>query len=157
MAHNANDVLNLEPSRPEVRKENQLPPKTYADAVEENLESYGKKDFSTPVQYIGQGEDNAPRSPMRKAHKRNGSVRVNGTEKEKVDHKVPLERFEDADGKDLTSIRPTSNYKDALRQDEKEQKPLVRRNAKDELVSGRRAGAGWQRSGYAVSVFCNPC
>ncbi|MCJ1253099.1 diacylglycerol O-acyltransferase 1 [Lignoscripta atroalba] len=156
MAHNANDVLNLEPSRPEVRKENQLPPKTYADAVEENLESYGKKDFSTPVQYIGQGEDNAPRSPMRKAHKRNGSVRVNGTEKEKVDHKVPLERFEDADGKDLTSIRPTSNYKDALRQDEKEQKPLVRRNAKDELVSGRRAGAGWQRSGIRFAPMNIP-
>ena len=141
--------LNPEPSQPTDRKENHLPPKSYADAVEENLDSDGQVENRVPMQYIGNGIDDAPRSPMRKVHKRNGSVRVNGVKKEKEDKKVIVEDFQDRDGERLTTVNFSKAYEEALRQDERE-KPIMKQSA---LVSGRKAGAGWERSGYMISLL----
>jgi len=137
--------LNPEPSRPEERKEHHLPPKTYKDATEENLGSEAEKENRNPLQYIGQGEDTTIRSPSRKpSHKRNGSIKINGLKYKKSDTHLLVEDFEDKDGQKLTSTKPY-DFAEAIELDESE-KP-VRRKEDKELVSGRKAGAGWERSG----------
>lgn len=143
--------LNSEPSQPAERKENRLPPKSYADAVEQNLDDDDQAEDRVPMQYIGNGIDDAPRSPMRKAHKRNGSLRVNGVKKEKEDKNTLVEKFQDRDGERLTTVGFSKAYEEALRQDEKE-KPIIKQSEGHALVSGRKAGAGWERSGYMICI-----
>ena len=165
MALNANGMLNLEPSQSKAYEENHsaaktyadsvrqdsfLPPRTNGDIIEKSSNGHARKEVNIPEQYVGQGEDNAPRSPVRKPHKRNGSIRAIGAKKEKDDHSLVVERFQDTEGEKLTSITTTSIYEEGVRLGEKEKKPSMKHNERHELVSGRRAGAGWQRSGYDI-------
>ncbi len=78
------------------------------------------------TQYTGKGEDDSPRSPMKKAHKKSGSVQLNGRAQPKEQHASDLvvEDLKDRNGVHLTTLR----------------------RADTELVSGRRAGAGWEMS-----------
>lgn len=146
--------LNPEPSRPEEREEQHLPPKTYKDAAEESLGSGIDKENNNPSHYAGQGEDTTIRSPSRKrSHKKNGSIRINGLKYKKSDTHLLVEDFEDRDGQKLTSTKPY-DFAKALELDEHE-KPVKRRKDDEELVSGRKAGAGWERSGF-VQIPNNP-
>lgn len=133
----ASASLNPEPSLPAERKESDLPPKTYAEATEENLDRYqissNGDNPSAQYSFSGQGQDDTPRSPRKNMHKKNDSVRLNGhvnfkvKEKETKDQEnsnLVVEDFPDRDGQHLTSLR----------------------RAETELVSGRKAGAGWERS-----------
>ena len=159
--------LNPEPSQLEERDAQHLAPKFYAEAAEEvasphshmngldgvkevNVESVltnGSIGPSIPQepdkeQYEGSGQDNTPRSPIRKGHKRNSSLRSNGSKKAKKDERSNsqmYEQYKDGDGELLTSMKPSDNYEKELRQDKEVKK-------KDQLVPGRMAGAGWQRS-----------
>lgn len=85
-----------------------------------------KKREIPPREYTGQGEDDAPRSPKKKAHKKSGSMRLNGHSKPKEPDASNLitEDFQDKNGARLTTLK----------------------RADTELVSGRKAGAGWERS-----------
>ena len=96
-------------------------------------------------QYIGQGEDDAPRSPMRKPHKKSSSVRINGHSRDKEDttSQLMVERFQDKDGEHLTTVKQYRSHGKAETQ--------VRRS--DELVSGRRVGTKWERSQYVHVDF----
>ncbi|KAI9880653.1 MAG: diacylglycerol O-acyltransferase 1 [Pleopsidium flavum] len=142
----ASAPLNPGTSQPRDRNEYYLPPTTYIEPTEKLVDGDIKKENDAPMQYIGSGEDDAPRSPYRKAHSRNGSLRINGAKKEKVDQNLILENFRDRDGEHLISLMPDIGYKDSLRQVAKEM-PKARKGDGHELVSGRRAGAGWERSG----------
>lgn len=181
MAASTDEDLNPEPSQPAERKENLLPPKSYATAAEEHLDVQVRKENvngelktvtntsiqpsgqgsddapqrsgqTTPTQYVGTGEDDAPRSPTPKLHrkpKRNGLPKTNGYKKEEEQNGLVEEKYRDKDGERLTSIRPATDYETALMQGEKEL-PVVKKNDNQVLVSGRQAGAGWERSGYAT-------
>ena len=159
--------LNPEPSQPEEREAQHLAPKSYAGAAEEGASPHshtngldgveelnaqsiltnGSIRPTTPQepdkeQYEGSGQDNTPRSPIRKGHKKNSSSRSNGSKKVKKDERSNsqmYEQYKDGDGELLTSMKPSDNYEKELRQEKKEAK-------KDQLVPGRMAGAGWQRS-----------
>lgn len=116
--------LNAEPPLPQERKNQNLAQKSDADAVHHTQ--------IAPEQYIGQGEDNLPRTPKKKSHKKGISrliVDHNGDTLEPLAGKeissVVIEEYQDNDGELLTTLR---------------------RNDTVELVSGRRAGAGWERS-----------
>ena len=183
MAPSTNEDLNPEPSQPAQRKEHRLPPKTYAAATEENLDvqikkenikgevrtvtsstatqpnGQGKDDASqssgrtTPTQYVGRGENEAPRSPTPKSHRRpksNGSLRANGHKTEEEPAKSIEERYKDKDGEMLTSIKPATDYETAVVPDET-RLPGGKKDDNQALVSGRQAGAGWEMSGYAIS------
>jgi len=126
-----------------------LPPNTYIESTEKLNDGDIKKENVAPMQYIGSGKDDAARSPVRKPHNRNGSLRINGIKKEKVDQSLILEQFRDKDGEHLISVIPEIGYKDSLRHDEKEM-PKARNGGGHDLVSGRRAGAGWEQSGYTT-------
>ncbi|OCL10398.1 diacylglycerol O-acyltransferase 2A [Glonium stellatum] len=160
--------LNPEPSQPEEREAHNLAPKSYAEAAEEGtlLHSHtnrlngvketnarsvltnGSSKPSTPQepdkeQYEGSGQDSTPRSPIRKGHKRNSSSRSNGSKKTKKDehsNSQMYEQYKDGDGELLTSVKPSDNYEKEPRQDKEEGKK------KGQLVPGRMAGAGWQKS-----------
>ncbi|OCK96723.1 diacylglycerol O-acyltransferase 2A [Cenococcum geophilum 1.58] len=160
--------LNPEPTQPEEREAQHLAPKSYAEAAEEGASPHshtngldGMKEINAESvltngsirpsipqepdkeQYEGSGQDNTPRSPIRKGHKRNSSSKSNGSKKAKKDERSNsqmYEQYKDGDGVLLTSMKPSDNYEKELRQDKKETKK------KDQLVPGRMAGAGWQRS-----------
>ena len=141
--------LNPEPSRPEERAEKHLLQKSYVDAAIENLGSETEKESNNRSQYIGQGEDDAPRSPVRKPHKRNGSVRSNGALKHKrSDSSFLVQDYADRDGEKLTSVKPF-DFEESLVLARKEMPVTKRHKGEPELVSGRQAGAGWERSGFA--------
>lgn len=181
MAPSTDEDLNPEPSQPADRKENHLPPKSYAAATEENLDVQVQKENvngvvktvtstsiqsngqgsddaprrfgrTTPTQYVGSGKDDAPRSPTPKSHRKpksNGTPRTNGYRKEELQSDLVEERYKDKDGESLTSIKPATDYETALMLTEKEL-PVVKKTDNQALVSGRQAGAGWERSGYAT-------
>ena len=135
-------TLKQEPSFPPEPKQHHLAPKSYVDALENNEDTFSSNGRPPPELYSGQGEDAAPRSPRRSFHKKSGSVRMNGVSKEKKEGQVVVERYKDKDGEHLVSIRQEW--------DRGKGKPIVaRRNS--ELVSGRRAGAGWEQSKYGGS------
>lgn len=114
--------LNAEPSLPHERENQDLPQKSYADAVDQSSQT-------APEQYIGQGEDNLPRTPKKKSHKKGLSRLIGDNNLEPIARKelssLVIEEFQDKDGEHLTTLR---------------------RNDTIELVSGRKAGAGWERS-----------
>jgi hypothetical protein len=126
--------------------EENLPPKPNADPIEQLVNGDMKIDNPAPIEYVGSGEYDVPRSPMRKTHSRSGSVRVNGVKREKVNQSLVLEKYQDADGEHLISVAPEDSISDSLKLDEKE-RPRTRKDGSHELVSGRRAGAGWEQSG----------
>ena len=132
-------TLKQEPSLAAERKQHHLSPKSYADAAENNEDTFSNDGRPPPELYSGQGEDATPRSPRRSLHKKSGSVRMNGTSKEKKDGQVVVERYEDKDGEHLVSIRQEWDRG-------KSKSIIARRNS--ELVSGRKAGAGWEQSQY---------
>lgn len=138
-------TLNPEPSLPAERKQQHLSPKSYVEAAEENVDTFSQNGRPPPELYSGQGEDATPRSPRRTPHKKSGSIKTNGISKEKTDGQVLVEKYEDKDGEHLVSVKQAG--------DRGKGKPLAaRRNS--ELVSGRKAGAGWEQSQYADFQYC---
>ena len=116
--------------------EPELPPESVTGAVRELLDA--PTNGVAPEQYSGQGEDDAPRSPVRKPHKKSSSLRMNGHSRDKDGSASQLivEKFQDKDGEHLTTIRQYRPRGEAETE--------VRRS--DELVSGRRVGTKWERS-----------
>lgn len=123
-------ALNPEPSLPAEREKQHLPPKTYEQAVEENLSSAQANGDPAIEVYAGQGENESPRKPHRHAHKKTSSMRLNGSAKEK-ESPLAVERYTDKDGEHLVSLRRGLN------------RP---RRTNSELVSGKKAGERWQQS-----------
>ncbi|KAF2262526.1 diacylglycerol O-acyltransferase 2A [Lojkania enalia] len=158
--------LNAEPARPEDRKAHGLPPKSYAEAAEEALESEspaGAVDgtnarvnkieniqtngrIKIPSEedkdsYEGAGEDNSPRSPVAKGHRRKTS-KSNGSidrKNEAQPSNEVYEKHQNGNGEPLTSVKPPQELEKDYRKDRE-------RSRKEELKSGRQAGAGWHRS-----------
>lgn len=129
---------NSEPAAPEQRKEQPLPSKSYASAAEEGLADGELLGKPGPEMYAGQGEDSAPRSPMRNMHKKSGSLRINGHSRDKKSSSIVIERFQDKDGEHLVSLRQGW--------DTERDKPVAVKRRNSVLLSGRKAGARWERS-----------
>ena len=127
-------TLNPELSIPRGRKQQHLPPKSYIAATNENHDPQSLQSQSSPEVCAGQGEDVTQRSPSKNMHKKSGSTRVNGYSKDTRGPTVVVERYEDKDGGRLVSVEQAWDG----------QKSMTRRNSV--LVSGRRAGAGWEQS-----------
>lgn len=144
----ATALLNAEPSQPEKRAELDLAPKTYVDAVEENINGTHEPSDHSPKATVGEHEDGKPH--IWKSEEMSGVAERNGIRKEIDKDKLLYEKFEDNNGDALTSVKPADGYEESLAHGKKSA-PKAKRNpeASQELVSGRRAGAGWGRSRYA--------
>lgn len=125
----------IKPSMPGQVDLDSSPAKTYAAAAKE-LSDTPTNDNATLEQYSGRGKDDAPRSPVRKMHRKNNSSRMNGhvNGKEESLSQLIVEKFQDKDGEHLTTVK----------QVQRNGQPQAQR--RDELVSGRRVGTKWERS-----------
>ncbi|KAF2876444.1 diacylglycerol O-acyltransferase 2A [Massariosphaeria phaeospora] len=160
--------LNAEPARPEERQAHQLPPKSYAAAAEEaiapephvtdtdgttdhrpthisNLQSHGRiiiPSGDETEQYEGAGQDGSPRTPT-KGHRRKTSLKGNGSLGRKHGEVIAGDLFgqhEDDNGLTLATVKPPADYEKDNRNDTKPGRLSF------DLMSGRQAGAGWQKS-----------
>ena len=130
------------PSLPAKPKQQHLRPKSYVIGAEGTSENHLDIGSSPPKLFTGQGEDEAPRSLRRNMHKKSGSLRMNGFSREKEESRVIVERFEDKEGEHLVSIKPVWS-------DTNGKRTGSARTDRNELLSGRRAGARWEQSQYA--------
>lgn len=137
-------AINLDSTGPVQHQDSNLPPSSFSGAVNELLNA--PTNGIAPEQYSGQGEDDAPRSPVRKPHRKTSSVRMNGhkRDREGSGSQLIVEKFQDRDGEHLTTIK---QYRPNNRAETQ-----VRRS--DELVSGRRVGTKWERSQYVRTLTC---
>lgn len=128
--------INGEPFQPAIREKENLPPKSYADAAEYKSEKVNGINNVPPAQFVGKGEAEASRSPpfSQPRHRKSGSLRLNGNSKQSKATNLIVEELRDRDGEQLTTTKLTFNDKS---------KPP---KTQAELVSGRRAGARWERS-----------
>lgn len=159
---------------PKGRLEEKDSRESYAEAVRKSsfdgsnghaIANGGVNGARTPETFAGVGEDETPRSPIRRAHKRTSSKSLNGNidkndasklqpNGNKEPGELVYENVYNKSGDNLASIQPSSDYYAALKQ--REDKPPASQppprqlasheRTNSELVSGRRAGAGWSRS-----------
>ena len=158
------EVLPLEKSHAEAVSQPGPPP-----LPEDTDEEIGEADDTptatvqppTPGEYTGAGLDESPRTPLRFSHRRvgsRGSNRANGrptrassSESSIVSQNelnLVYEKYSDGEGGRLISVRQPPEYEQNLKLDEKEKRPNagVQSKGELELVSGRQAAAGWDRS-----------
>ncbi|KAL6716279.1 diacylglycerol O-acyltransferase 1 [Lecanora helva] len=124
----------LGPQQPFPERRRHQSPKSYREAAEENVDSVLEQENQVPELYSGDGKDTTSRSPVRHKHKKSRSAQVNGQAKEDDNSEIIVERYEDKDGEHLVSIKQALDG----------QRDRRRRNSV--LLSGRRAGAGWEKS-----------
>lgn len=149
-------ALNPEPADPNERAEHNLPPKSYADAAQEPL--------NNNVQATDKSEThvNGSLTPKNQQSLNNGYLKpeINGDNLD--DDKVVLEKRASRDGTVLVSVKPDPGYEESLKHNAEtaprdptpngRSKTKARPNSKrqdipkSQLKSGRRAGAGWERS-----------
>ncbi len=136
--------LNPEPSQPEDRAAHDLPPKSYADAVVEPTTSNGTTNGASSTASPGHTTNGS-------AHAGLGKGQLKQLGREKVVYEKHLGR---GDQTTLTSIKPSEQFEDSLkhnaqtvRREKKPSRPAKRQDT--QFASGRKAGAGWERSAYA--------
>lgn len=170
------DSVDYEPSNPQERANNQLPPKSYAEAIVEGTEKHAGQipQEANAEATVEENEKNAGQIPQEAdaedtvegteehagqiPQKANGvelpngkeePVEVNGLKRNIDDDRVVYANHTSPNGEKLTSIKPDEeglkhDARVTPRQKGRAGKKLDRNDAK--LASGRRAGAGWQRS-----------
>lgn len=126
--------LNPEPADPQERASQHLPPKSYAASVSQTSEQNGHADEPPSVVIT--------KSDLQPSHK----------------EKLVNEGYTSQDGRDsLTSLKVGEQHQKSLRHSQRTASPAKHKNhqkrkeAPEELASGRKAGAGWERSAYDMS------
>lgn len=134
------------------------PGKSYADAALDGTNGNGDTKVEIVTngadEYSGQGMDESPRTPIvRKTHKRVSSRASQGSLNRKKSPsgdegppKLIYESFGNDESKQLISVKPHDAFENSPKEEEKEKAQHDRSSSRDDLVSGRRAGAGWEKS-----------
>ena len=127
------------PLRPEGEDHDFLPT-SYSGAFQEILDA--PTNGVAPEQYTGQGEDDLPRSPVRKVLKKGSSSHINGhaRKNEGSMSQLMVENPQDRKSEQLTTIKYSHRNGESQTQ------------RSDELLSGRRVGTKWERSQYEHSL-----
>lgn len=122
--------LNPEPAAPQERKAQHLPPKSYVGAATQ-----------PPPQTNGTNGYTAPKNDSSYS-----KTNLNGTDNKKLVY----EKHTNADGEDLTSVKPQDGFEEALKHNKatapKEEVNGKKKQDKINLATGREAGKGWQES-----------
>ena len=130
--------IDTQSSQPAEREKYNLPLKSYADAAEHEPEKVNGINNTPPFQFIGKGEADVQRSPpfSQPRHRKSGSLRKNEASKRPRASDLVTEEPRDQEGEQLTTTKLTFDG------------PAKPQRTQTELVSGRRAGARWERSQY---------
>lgn len=131
--------LNPQPSQPQERADHHLPPKSYAEATVEGTDKHAG---ALPSEVNGAAlPDDVTQS-----------VKVNGLRKNIDEDRVIHDKHSSEKGEKLTSIKPDESYEQKLKHNAEPAPRQKWRSGKKQdsneakLASGRRAGAGWERS-----------
>jgi len=94
-------------------------------------------------------EQDKPKHEKDEAEKAAERKPENGAKEE--EHRQPedgliVEKYRDAEGDRLTSIKPDEDVQESARKDETMRRRRAQQDRQKDLVSGRQAGAGWDRS-----------
>lgn len=171
----ADAVKDAEPTSPHVDEQNGPGARSEVglSSSKNNATSSGNE---TPTSFIGMGRDDTPRSPTpKKTHKKVSSKSLNGTAKKQADDGVMQyqrewnqgvtpaapanngvvfeKKYRSKSGQNLVTAEAESNLENTSLQ-QRENKDITtepnatrrRQRKNSELVSGRRAGAGWSNS-----------
>ena len=145
----------FEPSRLQERDKHHLP-KSYVEAAEEGMDQLSKTEINgismkatTPMKH------DIAQSPAREAQKQGSSPHTNIAKKETDGQRIFTEKTQDNTSEKLASVKPTLRYEEGIRQDANGE-PLAKETPDHELVSGRRAGAGWEKSRSAPPPPLSP-
>ncbi|KAL8808585.1 MAG: hypothetical protein Q9200_004220 [Gallowayella weberi] len=127
------DAESLQPVESE---EQHLLSKSYHDTTVTPPERVNGIEDTFPTQFVGKGEADTHRSPPFSSprQKKSGSLRLNGDSKQEKPRDLIVEDIQDKSGERLASLK--------LAFDDKSRP----QRTQTELVSGRRAGASWDRS-----------
>lgn len=179
---NGPTALNPEPADPQIRSEHNLPPKSYADSVSQSTQQNGGVDEpgalnAEPADPQERAEhnllpksyaDSVVRSPPARNGAASGQVNgtvhhklVNGDVKELDDGKLVYEKYTSQGGEtSLTSVKVDEEHHQSLKHSEKtaprDNKKVKKQDTPKELASGRKAGAGWEKSAYEHSPMSFP-
>ena len=123
----------------------QQPVNSYADVAANGTGDSFPDEKGAAEVYSGHGEDVTTTSPQRNAHTRPKPAQMNGSAKDDQNTKIVVERYVDREGEHLVSLGTID--------DDEGKKQLAIRRRDSELLSGRRAGARWDRRGYAIHSF----
>jgi hypothetical protein len=135
--HVASVPLNAEPADPKERLKHNLPPKSFADAVQEPADHENAQSQTSTRSYAS------------------SATAVDDHREHFDENKLVYEKHLNASRDEvLTSIKPDEKYEESLKHDgataprEKRKKGQSKRqdHPEEPLASGRKAGAGWQRS-----------
>ncbi|KAL8684190.1 MAG: hypothetical protein Q9224_006534, partial [Gallowayella concinna] len=138
--------LDAESSQPLEREEEHLLPKPSADiTADRQTERVNGIENTFPTQFVGKGEADTHRSPPFSSprHKKSGSLRLDGNSKQGRPWDMIVEDIQDKSGDRLASLKLSFD-----------DKPKPQRT-QTELVSGRKAGASWERS-HRLSIHFAP-
>ena len=135
--------INGNTANPHEHREPELPPKQYAEVVVQGL-SNGTTESIESGDYTGNGE--ATPTTNKKSPRKKKSSKDMRAEAEK--YRLIEEKYRSGD---LTSVPKDEDYEKSLELDESERK-LAKKGDSAELVSGRTAGAGWERSGSVLRL-----
>ena|SRR5579871_3608605 len=149
---------------PVVQAMAELPPQTNGNYLHGDSSTISAIQPPTPDEYTGTGLDDGSLSPVRSRHRKTGS-RGSGkrnnisnmksssstsSESSVLDangYKLIYEKYIDGTGGRLTSVKPSDDYELNIKQGEMEKKMNWSTKGELDLVSGRQAAAGWERSG----------
>lgn len=155
-------TLNPEPAAPEERAEIGLPPKSYAKATKEPYEKQRQENKTANEDSHHSQTNGTPEKPQ----KSNTNGMKDENERNLDEQRVIFEKHANGQGEVLTSIKPDPIYEAGLQHDEKVapkrrssgdkknkdiRQDVTKSEMKDDLSSGRKAGAGWQTSAYVKS------
>jgi hypothetical protein len=148
---NGHGVLNAETSQLSERAEHDLPPKSYAEATVQSLEK--QQEANKRLGHTNGHPDNA--SSTSTASNVNGFPPRQREEKQLGEDQVVYADHVDSNGTSIASVKPGPTYEEALKHNQaaaprpRKKNTTIQGPAKGQLASGRRAGAGWERSAYA--------
>lgn len=135
------------------------------ETIRNELKTNGASNGNSET-FHGVGEDEAPRSPVRRTHKRRSSRTLNGetsrptssdshidmaSEQQQPNGNTlapspAIDLIRNKSGENLTSVKRNDDDFLSLQQIEDKPKPVRQLRRDSELTSGRRAGEGWGRS-----------
>ena len=153
---NEHGLLNPEMSQPTERAEHNLPPKSYAEATVQPLQEQQKVN-----QAFAQTNGHPKESGSSTESNGDGFCPAKREEKSLDEDRVIYAKHVDSNGTAIASVRPHPSYEEALKHVQEavprlRKKESTTQNKQDttrpQLASGRRAGAGWERSAY-VFIF----
>jgi len=113
---------------------------------EKSEEGVEEEENEKPDEAVEKDEHEKPDDGARKTKEDQPEKDVKQEGEGKPEEGLIVEKYKDTEGDRLTSIKPDEDVQESSRKDETLRRRRAQQNRQKDLVSGRQAGAGWDRS-----------